>query len=313
MENCSTNAIRKIHFSELYQQTIIVDTSIYLYKFTEKGSFIENMYLFISMFREYGIVPVFIYDGKPPPEKKELLDRRRMEKDAAEKKFKEIKKSIENLSSPDVAKDLEEMEELKKKFVRLQDRDIANAKELMKYYGVNYVESRGEADQLCAYLTKHNYSWGCMSDDMDMFLYGCPRVLRHVSLMNHTAVLYDTSRILRELRLSFASFKDIMILSGTDYNLDDTTSLSQTLEHFGRYVMSGSMDTFYNWLDQHTDYIRNRALLNKVHSMFDLSEFIKTHGDHIREVVADVPFKNKLIQMTSLRVFMEQDGFIFSI
>ena len=39
-------------------------------------------------------------------------------------------------------------------------------------------EAIGEADKLCALMDKENAVWGCLSDDMDMFIYGCKKVLR---------------------------------------------------------------------------------------------------------------------------------------
>lgn len=321
IEKCSNLAIHKIGFDELQHQTIIVDVSIYLYKFTERGSFLENMYLFISMFREYGIVPVFVFDGKPPPEKKDLLDKRKTEKLIAETKYAEIKQRISTMESVDVRKDMDEMEDLKKQFVRLNDRDIRDAKLLMDCYGVNYIESNGEADQLCAYLVKHGYAWGCMSDDMDMFLYGCPRVIRHVSLMNHTAVVYDTARILRELDMPFSDFKDALILSGTDYNIhagdENEVNIMTTMQWYERYRYSNNPHlsnrlSFYDWLEGNTDYLRDRAKLDTVYRMFDLASYAETNKDFISNIKSSmVPFKNKLIQMSKLKEMMMSDGFIF--
>jgi len=319
MEKCSTTAIHKIGFHELQHQTIIVDVSIYLYKFTERGSFLENMYLFISMFREYGIVPVFVFDGKPPAEKKELLEKRKTDKHVAELKFAEIQQRVVAMESADVRRDMDEMDDLKKQFVRLNDRDIRNAKLLMQHYGVNYIEARGEADELCAYLVKHGYAWGCMSDDMDMFMYGCPRVIRHVSLMNHTAVVYDTSRILRELDMPFAGFKDALVLSGTDYNIhsQNEVDLITTMKWYDQYRYSynpyatGGL-SFYDWLEGNTDYLRDREKLRRVHAMFDLSIYAACNQEFLKEITATMtPFKNKLIQMSRLKEIMEGDGFIF--
>jgi 5'-3' exonuclease len=66
--------------SELSGKTIAVDISIYLYKFSTDNSLIENMYLMMSIFRHYKIIPIFIFDGKPPDEKKELLEKRKFDK-----------------------------------------------------------------------------------------------------------------------------------------------------------------------------------------------------------------------------------------
>lgn len=316
LDECSEHSIRNIHFAEFSNQIIIIDTSIYMYKFLEKNALLENMYLFISLFRKYNITPIFIFDGKPPPEKKDLLEKRRIDKKNAEDKFQQLQKKCDEIEGEDETAIMElklEMEELKKQFIRIKDSDFALIKRLMDAYGIMYFESRGEADHLCAYLVKHNYAWACISDDMDMFLYGCPRVLRHVNLVHHTAILYDTMRILKDLNMNLKTFKDILILSGTDYNQCSHTSLHETLKHYIHYLKSKEKHTieFYDWLGQHTEYIKDRKFLDKVHNMFDLSMFVLNNNGEIKGVINRLPFKLGKIDMEPLKEIMREDGFIF--
>ena len=83
-EKCDNHAIKKMHLSKFSGKRIAVDASIYLYRFMGENRFIEYMYLMISIFKEYDIDPIFIFDGASPPEKKELLDERRKNKKFAE-------------------------------------------------------------------------------------------------------------------------------------------------------------------------------------------------------------------------------------
>lgn len=64
------NSIKMISISELSGKKIVVDISIYLYKYIAENTLIENMYLMLSIFNYYKITPLFIFDGKPPVEKK---------------------------------------------------------------------------------------------------------------------------------------------------------------------------------------------------------------------------------------------------
>lgn len=316
LDECGDQSIRNIHFSEFSNQIVIIDTSIYMYKFLEKDALLENMYLFISIFRKYNIIPIFIFDGKPPPEKKDLLEQRRLDKKTAEDKFQELQKKYEESSDKDEAVLVElktEMDELKKQFIRIKDSEFVAVKQLMDAYGIMYIESSGEADQLCAYLVKHNYAWACISDDMDMFLYGCPRVLRHVNLVHHTAVLYDTMRILKDLNMNLKTFKEILVLSGTDYNQYSHTSLHETLKHYFHYMKSAERYTtdFYDWIQQTTEYIKDRRHLDKIYSMFDLSMFVLNNGKEIKNIIQRLPFKVGKLNMNELKQIMREDGFIF--
>ena len=70
-------SIKFISVAELSGKKIAVDISIYMYKYASEGSLLENIYLMLSVFRYYNICPIFVFDGKPPPEKKELLLKRK--------------------------------------------------------------------------------------------------------------------------------------------------------------------------------------------------------------------------------------------
>jgi len=69
--------------SELSGKKIVVDISIYLYKYEAENALLENMYVMLSIFSYYNIIPIFIFDGKPPPEKKALLQKRKEDKEAS--------------------------------------------------------------------------------------------------------------------------------------------------------------------------------------------------------------------------------------
>ena len=76
-------------------------------------------------------------------------------------------------------------------------------------------------------------AYACLSEDMDMFVYGCNRVLRYLSLLKKSVIIYDTKSILSELKLNMDEFKSICIVSGTDYNVDnEQANLHQTLKYF---------------------------------------------------------------------------------
>jgi hypothetical protein len=318
IENCSTAAINKISLRHLAHKTVVIDTSIYLYKFAEKNAVAENIYLLISVFLEYGITPVFIFDGKPPAEKKELLIKRKLEKDAAEVRYNELKSTLDSSGVENDAV-LHEMDSLKKKFVRVSDANIRQSKEIMAAYGVPYIDSVGESDHLCAFLVKHGFAWACVSDDMDMFLYGCPRVLRHLSLLNHDAILYDTAHILTDLDMTQEVFNDIAILSGTDYNLKDSRSLSSVVRLYMEYrewVYHNrfSKMEFYSWLVDVRRYIEmdSVAAIVNARNMFDLDLYLENNRAEVKSIIDRLPFRAGEIDRVKLEEVLAEDGFIFT-
>lgn len=274
LTNCSERSIHKVHLSELKGKTLAVDTSIYLYKYASENSLIENMFLLISIFKKYSIVPIFIFDGKPPDEKKELLYKRRILKKNAENKYNEIKNKDE-LNKEDI----KELNALKKQFVYINNKDISEIKLLMDYYDVTYYDAIGEADQLCAYLMQTKKVWGCVSDDMDMFIYGCNKIIRCISLLNHTCILYNTKLILKELKINFNMFKIIIIISGTDYDLNHNqknNTLFTVIEHYRTFFNNTSSKNetdFYNYIKNNTNLINDNEKFQNVLKLFEVTTY----------------------------------------
>ena len=149
----------------------------------------------IGILRKYNIVPLFVFDGKPPKEKEELLKERKKNKKIAEERYIELQNKLINEDIEQNEKIEEEMNKLKKEFIRLHHTDIENVKLLMQSLGVSYIDAPGEADKLCAKIVNKNLAYACLSEDMDMFVYGCKRVLRYLSLLNKTTIIYENSAV----------------------------------------------------------------------------------------------------------------------
>jgi 5'-3' exonuclease len=301
-DNCSKEAISKKNLKQFANKTIVIDTSIYLYKFLSEDALMENMYLFISILKSYRICPLFIFDGKPPLEKRDLLRKRRIDRKYAEEKYLTLKET----TNDNMTKEMQlEMDQLKRQMTRVYDEDIVKVKALMDAYGVNYYDAPGEADLLCAYFVKSGIAWACLSDDMDMFLYGCPIVIRNLSLMNHTVTLYDTKVILRDLEMTEERFCEIMVLSGTDYNLKSNTSLKESINWFCEYKKQHSEFGFYDWLVKYTKYVNDIESLNNIFNLFQL----ENHNE--LDTWKNINISNKPVNEKALREIMEKDGFIF--
>ena len=139
-------------------------------------SLLENIYLMCVLMRHHNITPIFIFDGDKPKEKRDELNRRREQRREAWLKYdKLIADSNENeLNSTKVKK---ELTKLKRQCIKIKSHHIEEIKKLITFLGMNYIVAEGEADKLCAELVINKQADACMSDDMDLFVYGCPIVL----------------------------------------------------------------------------------------------------------------------------------------
>ena len=312
--NCP-NSIRCIQLADLAGKRIAVDISIYLYKYEAENTLLENIYLMLSIFRHHNIIPIFIFDGKPPPEKKQLLMKRKMDKQNAQEEYSKLQAKLsENADDIDKQEIIGAMDQLKKQFVQISKDKIDMVKELIRAYGATYYDALGEADALCALLVLKKKVWACMSEDMDMFVYGCTRVLRYFSLVGHTAVLYYMRGILEELKMNQTEFTDICVLSGTDYNMNSTTNqshLHRTLSYFQTFKdtnIDNQNHTFYDWLLQHTDYISNISLLHSIKALFDLNT--NYHSDKL-DIFKKISIVNGPKMVNEIRRIMETVDFMF--
>ena len=211
-KHCCRSTLCKRHLRELEGKTISVDIYNYLYRFKGDKKLVENLFVMCSMFRKYNISPIFIYDGKAPDIKQETLNERKETKKRLQQEYNELinKTSKRNYST-------KRLSELRRGFCRLTTEDIDISKKLIKSYGLSYIQSVGESDPLCVELVKKNKAYACLSDDMDMIGYGCPRVLRYLSLMRETVISYNYKKILQDLDITSKDFTDLIILAGTDY------------------------------------------------------------------------------------------------
>lgn len=213
-EKC-LNSMYKIHLKQLRNKKIAVDISIYMYKFKRSNTLIENIFNMCTLFRKYNIHPIFIFDGKPPKEKEEEIHKRNVKK----RKYKENEK------------------EYNKRVITQEDVD--HVKQLLSIYGLSFVTAKGEADNLCAYLCKTKKVFACLSEDTDMFVFGCCYVLRYFSILHHNVILYNLKSILRELQLTAKEFKWLCVISGTDYQINNQNIINNMYEKFMEYKTQG--------------------------------------------------------------------------
>lgn len=229
----------------------------------------------------------------------------------------------------------ETMRELKKQFVRLRDCDIANVKELLVSFGFATIDAEGEADALCANLSLKRRVDACMSDDTDMFVYGCPVVLRNISLLNHSVMSYNTREILKSLSLTQQEFKMMSVVCGTDYSHISPSHITHSPESVykqltkfktlsikeqGKYHDSGG--GFYDWYAEQQQQQR-RSKQQKTpenedlqtvsaitylsnEGMFDVTAL--THGTHYKQLIV---LNRENIQKKRIIEIMTKEDFIF--
>ena len=308
-ENCN-KSITQIHMRNLRNKKIVIDISIYLYKFMSDDALLENIYLMISIFRHYNIKPLFVFDGPPPKEKLPLISLRKESKKNAENAISELRKEIKEEDDYKVQQEIQEqIDELKKKCIKIHSRDINNVKTLMDAYGVMYVDAPGEADELCAQLVINDEAYACVSEDMDMFVYGCPRVLRYFSILKKTCVMYNFKEILHELEINATEFRQICICSGTDYS-EEHIPLYKILSKFKKYRKKNDNDNvdFIQWMHENTKCYE----ITTIYDMQNIENMFKNicNSDY-ENVKNQYSFNTTIVDIKKIQSLLSEEGFIF--
>jgi flap endonuclease-1 len=313
---CTHASIQNIYFQQLANTIIAVDASIYMYKYIEKEELVEKMHLMISVLtKQYNITPLFVFDGKPPQEKKELIDKRREKRREAETEYNQLKHMLtqqpnkdsspsqSNLTQEEKDNIEKKMGILKKQTTRIQEYHIRKMKRLLNALGIQYIDAEGEADITCAELVLSNKVYACMSEDMDMLLYGCSRVIRQPCFHQHRAILYDVPALLKELNISQEDFLKMVILNGTDYN-KPVMELYESYNLYLKYKETNCTTHFYDWIIQeHPEYELDVEELNKTEKLFILT-FENTNKLEIAN------YDNQVKDPEDLQKILQEAGFI---
>ena len=319
----TANAVKTIHLNELSGKTVVVDASIFMYRFIADDALLENMYSMMSFFQIHNIVALFIFDGKPPEEKRKTINKRKRLKCIAEMHYNRLVRNLntdhENgaAGSGWLKKEQEHaLKVLRRRFIRVSDDDFDRVKTLMRALGVQYIVADGEADVLCAQMVIKRKAYACVSDDTDLFVYGCTRVLRHINLFDQTATLYDMPKILTVLGTSMTEFRQICVISGTDYHAGPMhgLNLKVALDLFKQYKKC-ALDAetnddvfapdFYTWM--------HHRCTNHNHIRFDYDTTMTVYNmfDPAIMSLPTIAPVNAVKNRELLREVMAHENFIF--
>jgi flap endonuclease-1 len=273
--------------SDFYNKRIAIDISILLYQsvisIRNSGQDIKNKdgYVIshvlgllnkILNLLEYGILPVFVFDGKPPSIKKKLLNLRKELKNKAYEKYEQSSQNIDKIK-------------FFKRCVNISKEQIDDCRELLDLMGLPYINAPEEADSVLASLSRNNLVYAVLTEDMDILTFGAKRIIRNFISYNKPIIQIDLEDIIKTLNITQEQFIDLCIYFGCDYcQIINTNNLS----HIEIYDI----------------HIKNNQMLNSL-MVFDINEvtnaknyFIKHYNDNtLYTIEFKPPNIDKLIEL----------------
>jgi flap endonuclease-1 len=167
-----------------------------------------------------GIKPVYVFDGKPPEFKQEILNERKERKIKAQDEWEKALKEG----------DFEKARVKAQQTSRITAEILNSSKVLLNLLGIPIVQAPSEGEAQASFMAQNNDVWAVASQDFDSILFGTPRLLRNITISGRRKlprqnkyVNVEPEEILLEdvlssLDISREDLVDIGILIGTDFN-----------------------------------------------------------------------------------------------
>lgn len=240
----SSDSITPIKLNFLKNKILCIDSSILLYKF--RYSIQNDNFHIIGFLQktlellEFGIIPIYIFDGKPPDAKqnvlkkrseiknksKERLDELNLEKNNYSGKFKNSLDFLDEIILSDdenileieelnlLKKNNKEIEKIQKNTLYVNKIHSVEVMELLKSIGISFYESQGEAEEMCAFLQKNKIADYILTEDTDSLTFGGDNIIFNTK---NNYCLCKIQNVLDGFELNFNEFVDLCILCGCDY------------------------------------------------------------------------------------------------
>lgn len=242
IKRASPSAFSEKTIYDLFGKSVAIDSSIFIYKFRygskdpDDVSHLNGFLQKTCYFLRNGVLPIYVFDGVPPVEKRYTLNKRVRQKDKIEKRINDLvsqRKDYSTLTSPEEIVEIRTIEEKIRKLTKQVTHVNRNHRNECKYFlqllGIPVVESCGEAEQTCAHLQMQGIVDYTFTEDTDALTFGAPKVIRHQthpekkvakgerSIVSKKFVQVDLEQIKEGMQLTMDEFIDFCILCGCDY------------------------------------------------------------------------------------------------
>jgi len=198
--------------------TFIIGVDFMLYAHKYKYS-CDNIYsAFINQILNFlanKIIPIYIIDGVSPIEKNETQKLRLNKKNRIQNRIHKLRIKLQ-YSLDDNSKEIitNEIVKLDKLNIKITSYDINKLIELFEILNIPYIRAVNEADTLISKLYKTKHIDACLSEDMDLLVFGCKKLIK---FKYNQIIEYDLNYILKILQINYNEFIELCILFGCDY------------------------------------------------------------------------------------------------
>ena len=213
------NIIKEKNRDELNGKKIAIDISILLYQSVisirnsghditnRSGQVISHIVGLLNktmILIDNNIIPIFVFDGRPPNIKKNILTIRRELKNKAMIQYDKAENKIDQIK-------------YFKRCVSITKEHMNDCRELLTLMGIPFIDAPQEADSELAYLCKNNLVYSVLTEDMDILTFGSPRIIKNILSFNKPLIEINLPDILTTLNVNYDEFVELCVFFGCDY------------------------------------------------------------------------------------------------
>lgn len=227
---------RKLELSELANKIVAIDAFNTLHQFLSiirqrdgsplvdsEGrvtSHLSGLFYRTVSLVEFGIKPIFVFDGIPPDLKFKTLDKRREIRESAHEKWESAKREG----------DLEAAYKYAQASSKVNQDIVEDSKYLLGIMGIPYIQAPCEGEAQAAHLVLKKDADCVASQDYDSFLFGAETVVRNLTISGKRKLpgkntyvdvepeIIELEETLNALGITREQLIDVAICVGTDYN-----------------------------------------------------------------------------------------------
>jgi len=242
-------------------------------------SHLNGLFYRFTKLMQYDIKFIFVFDGKAPDLKLKERERRSALKHEAELK---LEKATEE-------ENLEDMKKYASRTSKLTKEMIDDVKELIDALGCPIVQAPSEGEAQAAMIVKNKDAYASLSQDADSLLFGCPLVVKNLTLSGRkklpNKLSYDSINpelislkdTLKDLEIDQDQLIVLAMLTGTDYNIGGIKGIGpktalKLVKEYGSGTDNFDKLFMENGWNEHFDYDWK--------DVFDIIKHTKTTDDY---------------------------------
>lgn len=231
-------------FAELRHQRLAIDMMnvLYIYRARSAHDWMTQVLQFLLQLRHVYVHPVCVFDGTSHPLKTDTVQKRKDDRSRGRERVHEIREALRvytetgernsaldaffkrhpDLLSPLTGQPLEHQieEYLERQYAQydlhFSAEEVTRLREMIAATGITVLVAEHDGEALCSFLSAAGRVDAVLSNDSDVFFFGCSRLLCKFTHEGAYSIRQD--ELLAALNLTQEQFTDMCLLCGTDFN-----------------------------------------------------------------------------------------------